>query len=87
MIVKFIEMLAGAVFDVIGTVFSFLPQMPFGTNDLQQYMNDSLVVKVIQWMNFFLPLDVATAVISVWAAAMMTFIGVKLAVKYGTKLG
>lgn len=86
MLVKFIEMLGGAVFNVIETLFGFLPQMPFGVNDLGNWANDSLIVTVLRWMNYFLPLQPAAALVAVWSTAMLAYVGVKLSIKYGSKL-
>lgn len=86
MLVNFIEMLAGTVFSVLETLFGFLPQMPFGVSDLDSYMNDSLLVTVLSWMNYFLPLQPAATIVAVWSTAMLAYIGVKLSIKYGSKL-
>lgn len=87
MIVNFIEMLAGAVFDVLNTIFGFLPAMPFGVDDLELFSSDSIVMQVLAWMNYFLPLQYAAAIVALWSTAMLAYVGIKLSIKYSARLG
>lgn len=86
MIADFFEMLSGVVFSVLNSIFDLLPVMPYGVSDLQAYMSDSIVGTMLSWMNYFLPIVPATAMISLWATGMMAYIGIKLAMKYSNRL-
>ena len=82
MIVQFFDMLAGTVFSVLNFVIVSLPSMPFGTSDLNSYMSNNMVLTVISWVNYFIPVQAATAIVAAWATAMTTYVGVKLSIKY-----
>lgn len=86
MLVNFLNMLGGAAFDLIGKLFSILPAMPDSLSNVQQYMNDSLVGKVLAWVNWFLPLDVAGGIVAVWAAGMMAYVTFQVVSKYAGKV-
>lgn len=86
MIVNIIEMIAGAVFDFLNTIFGLLPEMPFGPDDLEIFQNDSIVMQALGWLNWLLPVQMAAGVVALWATAMLAYIGVKLSIKYSSKL-
>lgn len=82
MIADFLQMLQGTVFELLAQILGVLPEMPIDVSSLDAYLTDNILYKVLQWLNWFLPLDAATAMVSLWAAAMMVYIGMKLAIKY-----
>lgn len=82
MIADFLDMLVGGIFDFLGGFFSIFPQMPVSANDLNAYMDGGIVTTVLSWMNYFLPLDVASGIVALWATGMMAYVGLKLAMKY-----
>lgn len=82
MISDFLDFLIGGVFDLLSGILGIFPQMPFTSDDLQQYMNVDLVSSVYGWINYFLPLDIASSIVALWATAMMAYIGIKMAIKY-----
>lgn len=86
MIANLFEVISGAIFNVLGTIFGMLPAMPYSVSDFIEYMDNNLVINMVSWMNYFLPIGEATAIISVWATAMMSYVGVKLAIKYGNRV-
>lgn len=83
MVAQFLDMLTGAAFSLLNMFLGLLPSMPFSANDLNAYMQSNIVVTVLGWMNYFLPIGTATAIISAWAVAMMSYVGVKIAMLYG----
>ena len=86
MIGDFLDMLASTIFDFLEGFFGLLPQMPFTANDLQSYLNVEMVSTVMGWVNWFLPLDVASSIVALWSTAMMAYVGLKLSIKYTGKL-
>ena len=86
MISEFLNFLASSVFDFLEGFFSLLPAMPFTSTDLQSMLNTSLVAQVMGWVNYFLPLDIASSILALWATAMMAYVGLKLSIKYTGKI-
>lgn len=86
MIADFFEFLMNGVFDFFQGFFGLFPSMPFSAEDLSEMMGLNIVSQVLGWVNYFLPLDVASAILALWAAAMMAYIGLKLSIKYSEKI-
>ena len=82
MIADFFECLMNGVFDFLDGLFGILPQMPFDGAQIGQWLGLSELSTVLGWVNFFLPLDVASSIVAVWSAAVMAYVGIKLAMKY-----
>lgn len=82
MIADFFEFLLNGVFGFFEGFFSIFPEMPFDAEDLSQMMNLGMVSDVMGWVNYFLPLDIAAAIVALWSTAMMAYVGLKLALRY-----
>lgn len=82
MIADFFEFLLNGVFDFLNGVLGILPHMPFDASQIQSWLHLSEVSTVMGWINYFLPLDVASSIVALWATALMAYVGVKLALKY-----
>lgn len=79
-------MLSGVVFDLLGSIFSLLPSMPFDLNDLNILAGNEIVVTVLSWFNYFVPVQAMAAILALWSVAMMSYVGLKLAIKYSEGL-
>lgn len=86
MIGDFLDFLIGGIFDLLHGIFGIFPQMPFGADELSEMMGLDIVATVFGWINYFIPLDVASSITALWATAMMAYIGIKLAIKYSTEI-
>lgn len=86
MIGDFLDFLIGGVFDLLHGLLGIFPQMPFGSEDVADLMAFDIVGEVYGWINYFLPLDIASSIVALWSAGMMAYIGVKLAIKYSTEV-
>lgn len=82
MIANFLDFLAQNVFGFINGLLGIFPQMPDTTEQLQTMSDVEIVGKVLSWVNWFLPLDIAASIIALWAVAMMAYLGIKMAMKY-----
>lgn len=81
MIADILNNLANGVIDLLIGLVNILPVSPDFTSELANLASVQIVISVMQWVNWFLPLDVAAAMIATWATAMMFYLGVKLAWK------
>lgn len=64
-------------------MLSTLPTLPpeiLGA--LDGFTGVSIVVEVLAWVNWFLPLSTASVVIALWGTAMMAYLGIKMAIRY-----
>lgn len=86
MLISFFEMLANYVFDFLESFFAIFPPMPFDTTIISETLNLPLVATVFGWVNYFLPLDVASSIVALWTTAIMAYVGLKLAFKYSKDL-
>lgn len=87
MIAKFFVMLSGFVFSVLDVILGFLPQMPFDLSALNDFMSNNIVITVISWINFFIPVSVCCGILALWSTAMLGYVGLKMAVNYSKGLG
>lgn len=86
MLTDFFDMLFGWVFEFLAGFFSLFPPMPIGNASISQFLSLPLVNTVFDWVNYFLPLDVASSIVAVWSAGMMAYVGIKLAMRYSNEL-
>lgn len=82
MIASFLDFLANGIFSFLDGFFSILPQMPISVSDLESLRSLQIVNTVLSWVNYFIPLSAASAIVALWATSMMAYIGIKLAMKY-----
>ena len=82
MIASFLDFLADNVFGFINGILGIFPSMPVNTDELTTLSGFDIVGKVLSWVNWFLPLDIAASIIALWAVAMMTYLGIKMAMRY-----
>lgn len=82
MIGEFFNFLADNVFSFINGLLGIFPQMPITTNEIADLAGVNIVGSVLSWVNWFLPLDIAAAIIALWGTAMLAYLGIKLAMKY-----
>ena len=86
MISEFLQMMSDVVFDLLNKIFGIFPQMPFDISNLEEQITNNIIYKAIQWMNYFLPVDMMLGTLALWSTAMMAYIGMKLAIKYSERL-
>lgn len=86
MIAQFLDFLIGGVFDFLGGFFGLFPQMPDMTTGIRDMLGLELVSEVFGWVNYFLPLDIASSIVGLWSVAIMAYVGLKLAIKYAGDL-
>lgn len=82
MITGFLEMLTQTVFDLLSKILGVLPAMPFDLSVLEAFKQSKLVITVLSWINYFVPVSTCLAILTTWSVAMMTYIGFKMAIKY-----
>lgn len=82
MIGEFFSFLAGSVFDFINGLLGIFPRVPDVTSQLVELSGVQSVITVLQWVNWLLPLDIASALIALWAVAMLSYLGIKMALRY-----
>ena len=86
MLTSFFDMLFGYVFDFLNGFFSIFPKMPVDTQMISDMLNLPLVATVFGWVNYFLPLDIASSIVALWTIAIMSYVGLKLAMRYSKEL-
>lgn len=86
MISEFLEMMTDVVFDLLNKIFGIFPAMPFNIGSLEDQITNNIIYKSLQWMNYFLPIDMMLGTLALWSTAMMAYIGMKLAIKYSQGL-
>lgn len=82
MIASFLDFLSDSVFGFINGLLNIFPSMPVDTEQLSTLSGFQIVGDVLSWVNWFLPLDIAASIIALWAVAMMTYLGIKMAMRY-----
>lgn len=82
MIGNFFNFLANSVFDFINGLLGIFPKTPDVMQNVEQLSGVQTVATVLKWVNWLLPLDIASAMIALWAVAMFSYLGVKMALKY-----
>lgn len=82
MIGEFLNFLADAVFGFLNGIIGIFPQMPFEVGDYLDLSGVEMVHTILSWVNWFLPLDVAAAIIALWCTAMLAYLAVKMAMRY-----
>lgn len=81
MIGQFFDYLLSGVFDFVGGIIGILPKFPM--DDIQDALNAvGAVETVLSWVNWFLPIDIASTIIAIWTTSMMAYITIKLGFKY-----
>jgi len=86
MIGDFLNFLANGVFDFMDGFLGLLPQMPITAGDISQYASADIVASILGWVNYFLPINVASSIVGLWCTAMLAYVGLKLSIKYTSKL-
>lgn len=87
MITRFFEMLSGFVFDLLNMFVGLLPPMPFNLDAVNAFLSNNIVVAVLQWVNYFVPVEVCCGILALWSTAMLGYVGIKMAVNYSGSLG
>lgn len=83
MFAQFLDFLIGGVFDFLGSFIGILPHMPM--SDIQGAITTAGTVQtVLAWINWFLPVDIAATIITVWCTSMMAYVVAKLGFKYAS---
>lgn len=82
MISDFFEFLSSGVFTFLNGLLSIFPQSNIDPDVISQYMGVGITSEVLSWVNYFLPLDVAAAIIALWATGMIAYLGIKMAMRY-----
>lgn len=83
MISDFLNMVFSTIFDLLNPLFDIFPAMPVEWSQvINGFFSIQLVDTVLNWVNWLLPFDVASAIISAWVLGMLTYIGIKVA--FGT---
>lgn len=86
MIGDFFNMLLGGIFDFFNGFFGIFPQMPTDLDRLRQMLGLDLASTVFGWVNWFLPLDIASSIVAIWSVAIMAYVGLKISLKYTSKI-
>lgn len=86
MLTSFFDMLFGYVFDFLNGFFGLFPTMPIDAQTVSDMLNLPLVATVFSWVNYFLPLDIASSIVALWTVAIMAYVGLKLAMRYSKEL-
>lgn len=86
MLTSYFEMLFGYIFDFLNLLFQIFPPMPIDNDAIAQSLNLPMVATVFGWVNYFLPLDVASSIVALWSVGIMAYVGIKLAIRYSKEL-
>lgn len=86
MLASFFETLFGYVFDFLNGFFGLLPVMPIDNQSISSMLNLPLMQTVFGWVNYFLPLDIASSIVALWTVGIMAYVGLKLAIRYSKEL-
>ena len=86
MIGEFFNFLTNGVFGMINGLLGIFPTMPVNADQLVRLSGVELVGTVLGWVNWFLPLDIASAIIALWSVAMMTYLAIKMAIRYSNEV-
>lgn len=86
MITTFINFLVSSVYDFLHGVLGLFPQMPDSINIVRDLFGIEIVAQVYGWVNWFLPLDIASTIVGVWCTAIMAYVGIKLAIRYSAQI-
>lgn len=82
MISAFLEFLMNGVMSFMNGFFGLFPTMPDNIQQLRQMLGLDMVETVFGWVNYFLPLDIASSIVALWSAAIMAYVALKLGIKY-----
>ena len=82
MIAAFLNFLGAGVFNLIDMILGFLPTATFSISDFEFLINDILVLHVLGWVNFFVPVSICTTIIGAWSVGMIGYIVLKMSLKY-----
>ena len=67
----FVNFVGGGLFDLLGGIFSFLPQ--FDPPDVAGMVASSGVGQYLGYLNWFFPVGLALTVTGLWAAAVLAY--------------
>lgn len=80
---QFLDFLIGGVFDFLGSFIGILPHFPM--SDIKDAIDAyGAIEDVLCWVNWFLPVDIAATIITVWCTSMMAYVVAKLGFKYAS---
>lgn len=82
MIGEFFNFLADSVFGFINGLLGIFPEMTVNTDEIARLAGVDVVANVLGWVNWFLPLDIASSILALWAVAMGTYLAIKMAMRY-----
>lgn len=82
MIGDFFDFLGDNIFGFLNGILGIFPEMPIDTDQISSLAGTQIVGKVLGWVNWFLPLDVASVMLALWSTAMLTYLGIKMAMRY-----
>ena len=82
MIGDFFDFLGDSIFGFLNGLIGIFPEMPVDTEQIENLASTQIVGNVLGWVNWFLPLDVAAVIFGLWSAAMLTYLGIKMAMRY-----
>lgn len=82
MIGEFFNFLAESVFGFINGLLGIFPEMTVNTDEIARLAGVDVVANVLGWVNWFLPLDIASSILALWAVAMGTYLAIKMAMRY-----
>lgn len=82
MIGDFLEFLTGGIFDFLNGLLGIFPRAEIDADVLEQFTGAGITGEVLSWVNYFLPLDIAAAIVALWATGMIAYLGIKMALRY-----
>lgn len=86
MIADFLNFLANGVFDFLTGLLSLFPHMPFTETTFEDFIQGDLVLTVLGWVNYLIPVRECATIVSLWAAGMMVYVSLKIAKNYATSI-
>lgn len=84
MITDFLNMLGGAVFDFLDGLLGIFPAANVQVQDF--LTATGMTAQMLGWINWFLPLDIASSILALWAVSMLAYLGIKMAMRYSGEL-
>ena len=80
MLATFLNFLSDSVFNLFDALFSVLAPASATnyTGQIYLLMDDEIVEKALSWVNYFLPISQAAAVIATWAAVMIGYLAYRV---------
>lgn len=88
MFADFLDFLVGGAFDFVEFFLGLLPQSPLNeiVTTIDGNITGNLIQEVLNWVNWFLPLDTAGTILFVWTTALLVYISIKTSFNWGEKV-